>query len=96
MTTILQFMEKTVNLCNEWEKDPCIVPDDGSVSDLLLPISAFDQEIKDRDVTNESESDEAAALLAIALLASLKARVKALAFRLPLNQPRGGIKELHQ
>jgi len=79
--TIPEFIEEALALCDGWESGDRIPPDDESVSELLEPIGMFEQELKNLDMSNESASDQAAALDALSLLASLKVRVEAIALQ---------------
>ena len=77
--TIIDFIEAALTLCDEWENGDRLPPDENDVPELLEPLGMFEQELRDLDMSNESEGDQAAAQDALMLLASLKVRIEAIA-----------------
>jgi len=77
--TIVEFIEAALTLCDEWENGDRLPPDENDVPELLEPLGMFEQELRDLDMSNESEGDQAAAQDALMLLSSLKVRIQAIA-----------------
>jgi len=87
MTTVIEFIGQTANLCDEWEGGDRLPPNDDSVSDLIKKIDIVHRSLASIDMGGESVADQAAALGVLSLLASLKVRIEAIA-AIPLKGDR--------
>jgi len=73
--TVIEFIEDTSKLCDEWEKGDRLPPDNESVPGLIEALDVVDRELRSIDMSNESIADQATSVGLLSILMSLKTRI---------------------